>query len=172
MLVIASVEVFLNKELDKLRKKIDLIDSKILDSILERAEIVKSISSIKATKGVDILKPGREIDLLENLYKKANSHLDGKSILYIWREIISNITNSVQSSFEIVIADKQDSELSKEVRNYYGSKTQKFYGYDSSEAIKKITDSKNFIAVIPIEGEWWLKSIPENIFIFGCFTCI
>jgi len=50
MLVIASVEVFLNKELDKLRKKIDLIDSKILDSILERAEIVKSISSIKATK--------------------------------------------------------------------------------------------------------------------------
>ena len=103
----------------------------------------------------------------ENLYKKANSHLDGKSILYIWREIISNITNSVQSSFEIVIADKQDSELSKEVRNYYGSKTQKFYGYDSSEAIKKITDSKNFIAVIPIEGEWWLKSIPENIYIFG-----
>ena len=168
MLVIASVEVFLNKELDKLRKKIDLIDNKILDSILERAEIVKSISSIKATKGVDILKPGREIDLLENLYKKANSHLDGKSILYIWREIISNITNSVQSSFEIVIADKQDSELSKEVRNYYGSKTQKFYGYDSSEAIKKITDSKNFIAVIPIEGEWWLKSIPENIYIFGC----
>ena len=44
MLVIASVEVFLNKELDKLRKKIDLIDNKILDSILERAEIVKSIS--------------------------------------------------------------------------------------------------------------------------------
>ena len=119
----SSAEVFLKEELNKLREKIDLIDDRILSSILQRAEIVKSISSIKATEGVDILKPGREIDLLENLYSKANNNLDGKSILYIWREIISTITNSVQSSFEIIVADKQVSELSKEVRNYYGTKS-------------------------------------------------
>ena len=46
----SSVEVFLKEELNKLREKIDLIDDKILSSILQRAEIVKSISSIKATK--------------------------------------------------------------------------------------------------------------------------
>ena len=62
----SSVEVFLKEELNKLREKIDSIDDKILTSILQRAEIVKTISSIKATEGVDILKPGREIDLLEN----------------------------------------------------------------------------------------------------------
>ena len=33
----------------------------------------------------------------------------------MWREIISTITNSVQSSFEIVVADTQGSELGREV---------------------------------------------------------
>jgi len=158
----------LKEELNKLREKIDLIDDKILTSIMQRAEIVKSISSIKATEGVDILKPGREIDLLENLYSKANAHLDGKSILYMWREIISTITNSVQSSFEIVVADKQDSKLSREVRNYYGSKTKQTFDHESSKIIKEISESKNFIAVLPIEDDWWLNSLPKNINIFGC----
>ena len=164
----SSVEVFLKEELNKLREKIDLIDDKILTSILQRAEIVKTISSIKATEGVDILKPGREIDLLENLYSKANTHLDGKSILYIWREIISTITNSVQSSFEIVVADKQGSELGREVRNYYGSKAKQTFDHESSKVIKEISESKNFIAVLPVEDDWWLNSLPKNINIFGC----
>jgi len=64
------------------------------------------------------------------------------------QKVLWGFEQQTDDNFEIVIADKQDSELSKEVRNYYGSKTQKFYGYDSSEAIKKITDSKNFIAVM------------------------
>ena len=164
----SSVEVFLKEELNKLREKIDLIDDKILTSILQRAEIVKTISSIKATEGVDILKPGREIDLLENLYSKANTHLDGKSILYIWREIISTITNSVQSSFEIVVADKQGSELGREVRNYYGSKTKQTFDHNSFKVIKEISESKNLIAVLPIENDWWLNSLPMNIYIFSC----
>ncbi len=168
MLVILQWRFFLKEELNKLREKIDLIDDKILTSIMQRAEIVKSISSIKATEGVDILKPGREIDLLENLYSKANAHLDGKSILYMWREIISTITNSVQSSFEIVVADKQDSKLSREVRNYYGSKTKQTFDHESSKIIKEISESKNFIAVLPIEDDWWLNSLPKNINIFGC----
>ena len=157
----------MDKELNKLRQKIDLLDDKILSSILERAKIVESISKIKGSEGVEIIKPGREIILLEKLYKKANNLIDGKSIIYFWREIISTITNSVQSSFEIIISDKEESELGKEVRNYYGSKTIKTFNYNNSSALKLISKSKNIIAVLACKDDWWLKPLPKNIHVFA-----
>ena len=157
----------MDKELNKLRQKIDLLDDKILSSILERAKIVDSVAKIKGVEGVEIIRPGREINLLEKLYKKANNHLDGKSIIYIWREIISTITNSVQSSFEIIVSDKIDSELGEEVRNYYGSRTKKTFNYDNSKALKVISQSKNIVAVLTCGDDWWLKPLPKNIYVFA-----
>ena len=57
----------MDKELNKLRQKIDLLDDKILSSILERAKIVDSVAKIKGVEGVEIIRPGREINLLEKL---------------------------------------------------------------------------------------------------------
>ena len=41
-------------------------------------------------------------------------------------------------------------------------------GRDFKEVIKEISESKNLIAVLPIENDWWLNSLPMNIYIFGC----
>ena len=57
----------MDKELNKLRQKIDLLDDKILSSILERAKIVDSVAKIKGVEGVEIIRPGREINLLVSL---------------------------------------------------------------------------------------------------------
>ena len=55
MLVFLYGRYLLDKELNKLRQKIDLIDDKILSSILERAKIVESVAKIKGAEGVETL---------------------------------------------------------------------------------------------------------------------
>ena len=162
----------MEEELNKLRVRIDSIDNQLLELIIERADIVKNIASIKDSKGVDILRPGREVDLLDDLFKKNNEFLSGYSIINIWREIISTITNSVQSSFEILIVDSLDSNLGIEVRNYYGAKTKKIFNCAEDDAIKKIAESKGYLAILPAKGDWWKKKLPLDVNIFGALPIV
>ena len=142
----------MEEKLKELREKIDSVDKRILELIFERSALVKDIAEVKAIKGVDILRPGREINLLNKLFKEGNDLLTGDSILNIWREIISTITNSVQSSFELLIVESEGSDLSNEVRNFYGSKTKKTFNISYDEALKTVSESKDYIAVI--SGVW------------------
>ena len=162
----------MEEELNKLRVRIDSIDNQLLELIIERADIVKNIASIKDSKGVDILRPGREVDLLDDLFKKNNEFLSGYSIINIWREIISTITNSVQSTFEILIVDSLDSNLGIEVRNYYGAKTKKIFNCTEDDAIKKIAESKGYLAILPAKGDWWKKKLPLDVNIFGALPIV
>ncbi|MEC9392385.1 MAG: hypothetical protein VYE11_02575, partial [Pseudomonadota bacterium] len=90
----------------------------------------------------------------------------------IWREIISTITNSVQSSFEILIVDSLDSDLGIEVRNYYGAKTKKIFNCSEDDAIKKIAESKGYLAILPAKGDWWKKKLPLDVNIFGALPIV
>ena len=76
----------MEEKLKELREKIDSVDKRLLELIFERSALVKDIAEIKAIKGVDILRPGREINLLNKLFKEGNDLLTGDSILNIWRE--------------------------------------------------------------------------------------
>ena len=55
--------ILLEEKLKELREKIDSVDKRILELIFERSALVKDIAEVKAIKGVDILRPGREINL-------------------------------------------------------------------------------------------------------------
>ena len=164
--------ILLEQKLKELREKIDSVDKRILELILERSALVKDIAEVKAIKGVDILRPGREINLLNKLFKEGNDLLTGDSILNIWREIISTITNSVQSSFELLIVESEGSDLSNEVRNFYGSKTKKTFNISYDEALKTVSESKDYIDVISAKGNWWTKELPKNVNIFGSLPII
>ena len=164
--------MLLEEKLKELREKIDSVDKRLLELIFERSSLVKDIAEVKSVKGVDILRPGREINLLNKLFKEGNVLLTGDSILNIWREIISTITNSVQSSFELLITDSAGSDLSNEVRNFYGSKTKKTFNISHDEAIRNVSESKDFIAAISAKGDWWTKELPKNVNIFGSLPII
>ena len=164
--------ILLEEKLKELREIIDSVDKRILELIFERSALVKDIAEVKAIKGVDILRPGREINLLNKLFKEGNDLLTGDSILNIWREIISTITNSVQSSFELLIVESEGSDLSNEVRNFYGSKTKKTFNISYDEALKTVSESKDYIAVISAKGNWWTKELPKNVNIFGSLPII
>lgn len=77
-------------DLDKLRVKIDEIDSEIIRLLGERADVVHEVGVVKKANGEQIYRPDRENALLNKLVEKAkDTRLPEKSIRAIYREIMS-----------------------------------------------------------------------------------
>lgn len=75
--------------LDDIRKKIDQIDQQLLDLLSERADLVHEIGTIKKKEGLQIYAPEREDALLKRLAAMNKGRLPDRSILAIYREIMS-----------------------------------------------------------------------------------
>ena len=53
--------------LDELRRRLDAIDDRLHDLILERAAVVESVAALKQSTGQPSLRPGREAEILRRL---------------------------------------------------------------------------------------------------------
>ncbi|MHA1727750.1 MAG: prephenate dehydratase [Promethearchaeota archaeon] len=77
------------EEINKLRKKIDEIDSKLAELIGDRAQIAENIGEIKSQEGIGVVQPGREKDVLKNVKDKLSGIFPPESAEAIWKEIMS-----------------------------------------------------------------------------------
>ena len=75
--------------LDDIRKKIDELDSKLLELLNNRADLVHEVGEIKKKGGIEIYAPEREESLLKGLIDKSEGRLSDTSIRAIYREIMS-----------------------------------------------------------------------------------
>ena len=82
----------MNKNLDKLRDKIDIIDDQLLRLIIKRSSIVQDIGKIKKrlSSKVDKNRESKVIERLLNLHKGSFAK---DSIVRIWREIFDTSVN-------------------------------------------------------------------------------
>jgi len=76
--------------LDKIRKKIDSIDDQLLDLFAARAKCVHIVGEIKKKNGLQIYAPEREHSLIQKLLEKNRGRLPEKSVIAIYREIMSS----------------------------------------------------------------------------------
>ena len=75
--------------LNDIRKKIDALDTELLELLSQRADLVHKVGEIKKKEGLQIYAPEREHALLDALSKKNKGRLPDKSIHAIYREIMS-----------------------------------------------------------------------------------
>ena len=75
--------------LDDVRKRIDAIDTQLLELLAQRADCVHEVGEIKKREGLQIYAPEREQALLDELSRKNAGRLPEKSIKAIYREIMS-----------------------------------------------------------------------------------
>ncbi len=76
-------------DLDKIRSKIDALDSKIVELINERVKQAIEIGRLKEKTGKEIYDPNREAEIFRKLDSKNKGPLDNDAIHSIYREIIS-----------------------------------------------------------------------------------
>ena len=79
----------INKEIFKIRKKLDLLDNKLLDLIKKRSKLVDIVLKNKTFKK-DIIDRKRINLILKNITKKSRSKkIDPKITRKIWKSMIS-----------------------------------------------------------------------------------
>ena len=74
----------------KLRKKIDSIDSKVLNLLNKRAGVILEIGRVKKRSGQPIYVPNREKDIYKNLMAKNTGPISNESLKAIFREVMSS----------------------------------------------------------------------------------
>jgi 4-amino-4-deoxychorismate mutase len=83
-------------ELAGLRKKVDAIDQKIFEALLERVEVCRQIGLAKKKNGLPVKDAGRESQVYERIKQKSEANgLDSTSVLAVYREIV-NMCSCVQ----------------------------------------------------------------------------
>src|SRR5690606_5640816 len=77
------------ESLDELRRRIDELDSRIIELLSERARVVVDIGRRKRRDGTPIYAPHREQEVLSRVLAKNPGPLSGRTVEAIYRELMS-----------------------------------------------------------------------------------
>ncbi|MGN1044275.1 MAG: chorismate mutase [Acutalibacteraceae bacterium] len=75
-------------DLKNLREKIDFIDDEILNLLVERFKIIKSVSNLKRANNIEVVQKSRIDEIIQKVRNKASKN---KIAPIIFEKIYSNI---------------------------------------------------------------------------------
>ena len=79
------------QSLEKLRSRIDALDTELLKLLNERAKCVIKIGKIKQKEKKDVLVPLREKELLDRLCTVNKGPMEDKMVIYLFQQIIDTL---------------------------------------------------------------------------------
>ena len=166
------------KNLDKLRKKIDLIDDEILELLKNRSKIALDIGNLKNknSKNSNLFRPERQIKILSRLFSNKNSLFSEQDILNLWKEIFFHQTN-LQGGIEFIISETLNKSEKKIIFDAFGYNII-FKTYKSLvKAFLKIKKNNNKLLILPYPGkvkrnDWWVNKNFKNLFIISVIPFI
>src|SRR6478752_930219 len=90
-------------DLEDLRRRIDGIDNRLQDLLIERIEVVAQIGARKrSTGGVAAHQPGREAEMIRRLVARNHGGLPPATLVRMWRELLA-ATTRLQGVFAIAV---------------------------------------------------------------------
>ena len=89
-----------NIKLNKLRKKLDLLDNSLLKIIKKRTELVKEVLKLKNLKNQIVDKKRIRIILKRIRQKSIKSNIDPKVTNHIWKHIIKSYIEYERRNFK------------------------------------------------------------------------
>ena len=79
------------QSLEKLRSRIDELDTELLKLLNERAKCVIKIGKLKQKEKKDVLAPMREKELLDRLLTFNKGPMADKMVIYLFQQIIDTL---------------------------------------------------------------------------------
>ena len=131
-----------NQKLIKLRQKIDIIDTKLIELIEDRSNLAKAI--IKAKAGEDIFKPEREENLIKQIIKKSISS-NPDFIERVWRLLISE-NLFLQGGLRVSVGSSMDAY--KSACWHFGRSAKIIVEKNNEDAFKKVITENYDAAVV------------------------
>ncbi|MDC3024162.1 chorismate mutase [Alphaproteobacteria bacterium] len=159
------------KNLDRLRKKIDLIDDQILSLLKDRSKIALDIGSLKNknSEQSNLFRPERQVKILNRLFLKKNNLVRDNDILSFWREIFYHQTN-LQGGIDFLFYKKTSYAEKKIIFNVFGNniRTQTYISF--SRACSNIKKNNNKLLILPYPGKkekagWWTSKSFRGLYV-------
>ena len=138
-------------ELDKLRKKIDELDLKILELLNKRTEVVLEVGKTKQDKQLKVYSPERERAILKRLKEKNIGPFPDGTLRLIYEEILS-ASLALQQPLKVSYLGPSATFTHLAAKRQFGSSAD----YMPESTIKEVFDSvsrdKARYGVVPIEN--------------------
>src|SRR5438270_4025355 len=156
-------------DLKGLRRRLDEIDDKLQDLLIDRAEIVSLVTASKKDGNRPAYQPAREAEIIRRLVGRHRGAFPLATLVRMWREMLA-ATVRLQSPFSVaVFAPADRSGFWDLARDHYGSNTP-ISAYDTAgQVIRAVAGGTGSVGVLPLPqaGEpdpWWpdLLSIDDR----------
>lgn len=142
-----------------LRRRIDAIDDRLHDLLLERARVVEEVGRVKRQGDGSYFRPGREAQVLRRLIARHSGSFPRPALVRIWREIMSGAT-AMQDQLNVAVSQ----DCWDLARDHFGSVTPLLPLPDAAETILAIIEGRAALGVLPVAGDemaapWWLDLV-------------
>lgn len=139
------------KDLKKLRKKIDDIDSKILNLINERGKIALEVSSHKKANSIRVYDPTREKEIEEKLKKENSGPLSNEYVLTIFKEVIAGC-RALQHNTKVAYLGPEGSFSNQAAYNKFGGETDLLPVSSFEEVFEEVHKRRVEFGIVPVEN--------------------
>ena len=147
-------------DLKGLRRRLDEIDDKLQDLLIDRADIVSLVAASKKDGNQPAFQPAREAEIIRRLVGRHRGALPVATLVRMWREMLA-ATVRLQSPFSVAVFVPADRPGFWDLaRDHYGSNTP-MSAYDTvGQVIRAVAGGTGSVGVLPLPkaGEpdpWW-----------------
>ena len=143
-----------------LRKKIDDIDNQLLDLLMSRAAIGQEIGRAKGD--APTWRPAREAQVLRRLTRRPRGPFPARSVVRIWREVMSAVAGLQNPLSVAVYAPGNDNTCRELARDHFGAETSLFPCSSPGDVIEDVRRGNVTVGVLPKPGNptdvnWWVQ---------------
>lgn len=139
------------ENLQKLRKRIDSLDSEIVSSLNKRLEITLKIRNIKKNLGKGIYSPEREVELIRRLKQIKHPLLTDSALEAIYREIMSS-SLALEKPLKIAYLGPEATFTHLAAIKRFGSQLEYLACGSISDVFKEVERSNADYGVVPVEN--------------------
>lgn len=147
--------------LDDLRNRIEQINARIHDTLVERANAESGFvsASVAAGQTVPRFHPERDADLMRQMVEWHSGDLPLATVEHIWRDIICACTNLQSGTAVYLDGSAELIEMLDLARFYFGFSVELVPGSDASDVVGSVSDSDGDLGIVALsdraELPWW-----------------
>src|SRR5207248_6970234 len=147
-------------DLKGLRRRLDEIDDKLQDLLIDRAAIVSQVAASKKDRNQPAFQPAREADIIRRLVGRHRGAFPVANLVRMWREMLA-ATVRLQSPFSVAVFAPTDRPGFWDLaRDHYGSNTPMLAYDTAAQVIRAVAGGTGSVGVLPLPqagepGPWW-----------------
>src|SRR5439155_2980657 len=154
-------------DLVELRHRLDEIDDKVHDLLIERVDIISMVAASKRDVRLAAFQPAREAEIIRRLVGRHHGSFPMATLVRMWREMLA-ATVRLQSPFAVAVFAPADAQGFWDLaRDHYGSNTPMSAYRSTGQVIRAVTEGLAAIGVLPMpqEGDadpWWRQLVSRD----------